>query len=368
MTDSHTPRRSPLIPAAAAVVALAAIAGGLLALRSSLVASQSPSTAPVATPTRDQFLARADLAMSDSDWGLAESVLREAISIYDRDQELRLKLADVLRTRANAAAWQQGDTSTDSARADSSDEARQQADSIRSRKDSEDAYAQLLAALDIGPSTPDLEFRAGLLASEADMPQQAIAHFESARRQAPTNAEYVLYLAQAQLATSQTPAAKASLLATVNLDPDSAIAWGTLADIFLRENKPDLAIENIRRARALQPDVTLWRLVEARALKRRGDAEEALQLLIALPPPEQRDTPVLTLMAECYAYLARPHDAADLYGSASDARPKDAALALEAAQWYDRAGDRNRALHYADHAAMLGNQDATLLAVELRGG
>lgn len=335
MTDSSAPRRWPLRPLTAVLIGLVAIVGAFTVLRSALRAGgTSPSARPVVTPTRDEFIARAGDAMRDSAWGQAEAILNEAISIYDRDQDLRLQLADVLRKDSRSAL----------------------------------AYDQVAAALAIGPQSAELHFRAGLLASESDQHAKAIEHFTAARAAAPTNAEYVLYLAQAQIAADQIPEAKVSLLATVHIDPDSAIAWGTLADIFLQENKPDLAIENIRKARALQPDLTLWRLVEARALKRKGQPEEALQLLIAIPGPEQRDSPVLSLMAECYALLGRPHDAADRYGAASDARPTDAALALEAAEWYKRAGDNDRALHYADNAAMLGNPDASALALELRGG
>lgn len=356
---------------ACGVAAALAVVGGVLAV-DAMNASRRLSSErdPGVAPTREAFLLRAEAAMSDSDWGLAEVVLREAISIYDRDQDLRLRLADVLRTRANAAAWQRGDVTTDAVMSGGGDpeRVRQSADAIRSREDSADAYGQLVAALDIGPRTADIEFRAGLLASEAQMPRKAIEHFQAARSAAPNHAEYAVYLAQAQLATNQASAAKASLVAAVNIDPDSAIAWGTLAEIFLRENKPDLAIENIRKARRIQPDLTLWRLVEARALKRRGDAEEAIQLLIALPAPEQRDGPVLSLLAECFAYLGRPRDAADRYGAASDVRPRDAALALEAARWYQRVDDIEKARTYADRASMLGNTDARTLAAELRGG
>ncbi len=365
---SDTPRKFPLV---LVLVAVLALVGGFTVLRSALRANQNAGGTPsVVTPTREEFITQAGDAMRDQAWGEAQAILQEAIGIYDQDQELRLQLADVLRSRATTASWQreaQGvrgagvvDSGAEAARLDAEAAAR--------RQDSVDAYEQLVAALRIGPPTPEIEFRAGLLASEIDDHAKAIEHYNAARTGAPTNSEYVLYLAQAQRAAGQRPAAKVTLLACVNLDPDNAIAWGTLADMFLEENKADLAIENIRKARAIQPDVTLWRLVEARALKRRGDAEEALQLLIALPDAEKHEPQVLALITECYAYLGRPMDAAHAFGAASDARPTDAALALEAAQRYRRAGDPQRALHYANNASMLGNLEAQTLAVELRGG
>lgn len=309
------------------------IGGGTLAVIA-MSGRQSPQgSGPVETPTRERFLVRVDEAMRGSDWAGAEAILLEAVAIYDQDQDLRLQLSDVLRKRS----------------------------------DSDGAYAQVLAALQIGPATPEIEFRAGLLASESERREAALEHFQAARGGSPTNAEYALYLAQAHLALNQVEQAKATLVATVHLDPESATAWGTLGEIFLRENKVEMAIENVRRARALQPEVAVWRLVEARALKRQGEAEEALQLLLGLPGPEQRDGPVLALIAECYALLGRPAEAAARYGAASDVRPTDARLALEAAEWFRRLPDLERARYYADRAAMLGDAAGAALAAELRG-
>lgn len=364
---SDRPFKFPLVPVLIAVIA---IAGGITVLRSALRANQGQNNSgPVRTPTREEFLASAGDAMRDQAWGQAETILEEAIGIYDQDQDLRLQLADVLRSRATAASWQREAQGVQGAGVVSAttEAERAEAETLARRQDSLDAYEQLVIALRIGPATPEVEFRAGLLASEIKDHDKAIEHFTAARTGAPTNSEYVLYLAQAQLAAGQRTAAKATLLACVNLDPENAIAWGTLADVFLQENKLDMAIDNVRKARALQPDVTLWRLIEARALKRRNDAEEALQLLIALPDADRHEPQVVDLVVECYAFLGRPMDAARAVGAASDFHPTNPTLALDAAQWFRRAGDAQTALRYASNAAMLGNPEAQALVSELGG-
>lgn len=369
-----TPRTSGRLVAGlgVGVIAILAIVGGVLAVQGMNQARQNqPDSLNTQTPTRDAYLARVSEAMRNSSWREAEAILREAITIYQGDQDLHLQLADVLRTRATAAAWHEQDTlpsgsgAVDPANTESARAAREAA---ARRQDAIDAYEQVLIALDIGPRTADVEFRAGLLASESGQPEAAIEHFQAARAADATNADYPLYLAQSQLATGEVLAAKASLLAAVNLDPDNATAWGTFAEIALRENSLDLALQHVRKARALQPDNTVWRLIEARTLKRQGHAEEALLVLTALPAPEQRDAPVLSLIAECYALLGRLGDAANRYADASDRRATDPALARQAAEWLRRAGELDRAAQYADRAAMLGDPAGAALATELRGG
>lgn len=342
---SRRPGRTFVVAAAGLGAAIALAGGGVAIYMINAAREKDGSGSAAVTPSRQAFLDRAGEAIRNSSWGEAEAVLREAVAIYDRDQEIRLQLADVLRSRASAASWHGESDDTVST------------DVVRRRKDSAEAYEQILAALDIGPRTPEIEFRAGLLASEAEQRARAIEHFYAARAGNMRSGEYALYLAQAQLGDGRIVDAKVSLLAAVNLDPENAVAWGTLGEIYLRENKPSIAIENLRRAREIQPGVTLWRLVEARALKRMGQDEEALQLLIALPPQEQRDPPVLSLIAECYSLLGRPQEAAERYGAASDSRPTDAALAVEAARWFIRTGQEGRARRYAERAALLGSDD-----------
>jgi tetratricopeptide (TPR) repeat protein len=180
-----------------------------------------------------------------------------------------------------------------------------------------------------------------------------------------TTPTYPLYLALIQVKLEQIPEAKKNLLLAATLDPDQAVAWGTLADLWLRESSVDLCLQHIARARELQPEYTPWRLIEARALKRKGDARAALELLVPLDPSERRQEHVLRLIGECYGMLKRPADAAAAYADAATADPTNGGLAYETALWFERAGDTTHALEWADRARMLGHAEAAELVTKL---
>lgn len=263
--------------------------------------------------------------------GKAEVVLREAVLRHAEDQELRVAFGETLMALRNFP----------------------------------EAYEQYVAALAIGPRDPGVEFAAGTLASQIGKPDRALEHYAAAQAADPKNADYPLYLAQVQLNQNQIDAAKANLMLAARLDPERAIVWGTLAEIAVRENKVNIALQHVARARELQPKVGTWRVIEARALKRKGDVEPALLVLKGMDVAERRQEPVLRLIAECYGMLDRPADAAAAYADASDAAVRDGALAHEAATWFARAGDTERATFYALRAKQNGEAQAAKLLERL---
>ncbi|NUQ68694.1 MAG: tetratricopeptide repeat protein [Phycisphaerales bacterium] len=230
----------------------------------------------------------------------------------------------------------------------------------------QEAYDHHLTALAIGPRTPEVELTAGTLASMLGKPERAIEHYGAVLAAQPSNARAALLLAQVQIKVGQIDEAKKNLLIAGNLQPDTAIVWGTLADLALRENKTGMAKQHIARARQLEPRVTLWRLIEARALRRENRPEEALHLLIGLDEAEKREPGVLQLMSECYGLLERPGDAADLYVAAAKSDPMRGDWAYEAALWLSRAGRRDEALPFAERASMMGVQGAAALFESLK--
>ena len=232
----------------------------------------------------------------------------------------------------------------------------------------EEAYREYEAALACGAEGAATHFAAGTVASMAGLPDRAVEHFAAAQAADPTKADYPLYLAQVQLRQGDVQRAKVNLLLAARLDEGRAVAWGTLAEVALRENKPDLALQHVARAREIEPRVTAWRVVEARALNRLGDPERALLALRGVEGADARSLPVLRLMGECYGLLGRPADAAREFAQASDARPGDAEMAFEAAVWLERAQDAKSAVRYANRAAELGHTGAKEMAARLGGG
>jgi len=231
----------------------------------------------------------------------------------------------------------------------------------------QDAYTAFQAAIATGDPSAPLHFSTGVVASELGKPEEAEQHFLFAQQLDAGNPQYPLYLAAVERSLNKLEAAKVALLRAVKLKPDLAEAWGQLADIALQENKLSLARQHIRRARQAQPGAVVWRLVEARILRRDNAPEEAARLLMALKRDEILDNPaVLEELARCYGMLRRPGEAAQLYADAVERRPDDAALLRETALWYERAGVNDAAMVYASRAARLGDEASARLLERLQ--
>ncbi|MEX2080886.1 MAG: tetratricopeptide repeat protein [Dehalococcoidia bacterium] len=308
-------------PSALVTLIILLLAGGLIAI---LVAwnkagGLSPSTANGQShrvPAHIAIKTALDAAhhhLRQNEATKAEAILRDAVGLYPADQELRIAFGESLMALRTFPA----------------------------------AYEQYVAALAIGPRTAEVEFTAGTLANSIGKPDRSVEHYAAAQRADPKNPAYPLYLAQVQLKRNETEAAKVNLMLAARLDPESAIAWGTLADVALRENNVNIALQHVAKARELQPNVGAWRMVEARALKRKGDVEPALLVLAGLTAAEKREPLVLSLLGECFGMANRPAEAGNVYADASDTKPDDANLAYEAAAWFARAEQTDKAMVFA---------------------
>lgn len=330
------------------VLAFALVGGGVFVLRQSLrVGPAGGAGGPAAggggsaaaqpvTPVA-KLLDDARAAMSEQRFGAAEAILAKAAEAYPEDQQVRLALAQNLVTQ----------------------------------KKFKEAYANYEAAIALGPKSaagqagvgdPKLHFEAGTVANEAGYVERAEEHYSMAQSGDPAEPRYPLYLAMMQIKLGKDNAALASLIRATKLNPDLAIAWGTLGELALKENQLGLAMQHVEKARRLEPEGARWRVVEARILKRRaqeGDVERALQLLLSLDKADRSTPEVLRATGECYGLLQRPGDAAYMYAEAAKLRPDDADTAYQAALWYQRAGNEPEALRFGKIAQELLEKKAT---------
>lgn len=241
-----------------------------------------------------------------------------------------------------------------------------------------DAYKQYEAAISLGasanktaaqtqrdPVQAQLHFEAGTAANMAQVPDRAEEHYWMAQSLDAAEPRYPLYLAMIQIRKGDDAAAAASLARTVKVNPDMAEAWGTMAELELKKNQLSLAGQHVEKARTLQPQVSRWRIVQARILNRQGDAKEAAAILAALPAADRMNKSVLTLRSESFGLLSRPMEAAAMYEEALGKSPSDAELAYQAALWYQRANMKEKAVELAKRAAMLGHEGAKELAASL---
>lgn len=316
----------------AAIVGLFAVAAFVV------VQALRPAPAPVdagevraSSASLDEILNAAATLKRDGAFNKAETLLREAISRHVAEQRLYVEYAEVLvATRREKEAYEQ--------------------------------YEKALAAAD---GTHAIHLAAGSVASMIGRLDRAAEHFAAAQQADKTDWRAPLFLAQVQIKLSQNAEAMKNLMLAVNLKPDAAIAWGSLAELELRDNKLPLAVQHVAKARELEPASTVWRVLEARILKRENKPDEALALLAGLDAAQRLEPGVLATMAECLGMLSRPRDAAKLYAEASQAQPLRGDLAMQAAQWHERAGDKAAALVFAKRAADAGEEHAADLVAKL---
>ena len=98
--------------------------------------------------------------------------------------------------------------------------------------------------------------------------------------------------------------------------------------------------------------------MEARALKRMRETQQAVDLLTALPMEQAIVPETVTLLAECLGALGRIDDAAARVMDAADRQPTNAELRYEAALWLQRAGQMDEAIEWATQAAGMGHERA----------
>ena len=330
----HTPTASrfPVQVAIVGLLFVVAVGAVVLALRNP---GPAPAIAGTTGKSLDDILNAVLVLKRDSENAKAEAILRQAVLEHPGEQRLFIEYAEVLGAMGRT----------------------------------EESLANYDKALAIGPRDAPLEFAAGTTASMLGKLDQAEAHYAAAQAADKTDWKAPLFLAQIQLKLNtpeKTEEAKKNLLIAANLKPDAATPWGTLADIALRDNKPSLALQHVAKARELEPRVTLWRVIQARALKRENKPEEALNVLIGLDDAQRREPGVLQTMAECYGMLNRPKDAAALYTRASDKDISNGPWALEAGLWLEKSGEKDRALIYATRAAGESTPGADELLARLR--
>ncbi len=310
--------------AAGVVAAAIAIAVTLLSRNEAARAETRARDAAVASAAQaDALLGVARDAVRSGSPERAVAILKQAVAEHPADEELRLALAELLLRTGDARG----------------------------------SLEQYEAVLTGGADQPaEVWYAAGAVARVAGQADRAVALLERAVEGEPGSATYAVALGQARLAVGDAEGAKADLVRAGALDGSIALVWGTLAEIHLRENSPGLARDLAKRARELEPGVGAWRVIEARALNRLGEPEGALAVLGALSPKERRTGGVLTTIGQSYGLLERPADAGEEYAQAWRAEPGRVELAYEAALWFERAGEAERARDLA-RAAVAGGEE-----------
>lgn len=285
---------------------------------------EDPETGIAEMESIEEILGAVQVYVRNEDYDSAQQVLQSAVASYPADQELRYALGDLYLLTNQAAP----------------------------------AYEQYLAGIEIGPESWNAHFTAGTIANTIGNPEIALGHYNAAMRLDPSNPETPLYLAAIQQKLNKLDEAKASLALAGKMNPSDTRIYAMRAEIAMRENKATIALDQIRKAREIEPNDLGLILIEARALKRLRMTEDAIELLMALPMDQAMSPDAVILLAECLGSVGRFDDAASRVMDAADRQPENGALRFEAALWLQRAGRADEAVVWAEQAAKLGESRA----------
>lgn len=276
------------------------------------------------TESIEEILGAVQVYVQNEQFAQATTVLEHAAGQYRDDQELQLSLGDLYM--------------------------------IQERY--EDAYIAFVSAIAIGPASAKAEFTAGTLANMLNQLEAAEMHFGLAMRIDSQNPDTPMFLAAVQMKMNKLTEAKKNLAIAGKMAPGSSRVFAMRSEVAMRENKPRIALEQIRKARVIEPDVLAWLLAEAKVLKRAGQAEEALGLMASLGQEEREILEVAYLLAECYGMLGRAGDSASFLMDIYPKHKGDGRLAFEIALWLDRSGEDAGAMEWAQRAAGFGHPSA----------
>lgn len=182
-----------------------------------------------------------------------------------------------------------------------------------------DAADQALhVVLERAPAHPHaLHFR-GMILHQKGRTAEAIEHLERAITVAPADRDVRNNLANLYLTVGRAAAGEAALREVLVTWPTFAPARFNLGVLLARTGRHDAAVDELRRAAAIAPDVDTWMELGGAllALRRHAEAVEALRRARALRPD---DPAVKRRLSRAYFHLV----------DELDRRPSEPAVALE---------------------------------------
>jgi len=156
------------------------------------------------------------------------------------------------------------------------------------------AETRLEAALKIYSS--DLAFLElmGITKLNLKKPKDAIKFLKKALVKAPKNVGIHLNLAAAHMMLEALPAAQATILKALKLDPRSADAWMMQGDIHTKKDRTDKAVECYKKAVNAQPDGLKFNIKLLMLLETLNKIEE-LEIQLEVFERSVSDHPIVTL-------------------------------------------------------------------------
>lgn len=359
------------------------------------LAEQTVATRPGFVPGRKIL---AILLLKEGKAGRAEELLQPIVLRRADDIEAKELLARALVAQerwAEAAHWLKDMASSREA---SKEELVRAGSVFLAAGDEAEGAGFLEKALEIDRADPiaNKALVAGLI--ELDRNSSALAAAERYRALRPNETESSNLLGAALLAAGEREKALAMYRETLNADPVNSEASGILASYALLDEKPDLALEYVERGLSDSPDdATLLQLraqialldqdmskavemlehahkanpaltgprVElARLLLRQGKLEDALELVIELPP--ESGSPMLRVRAQAHYRLNRLVEAKEDLTALISTEPRFLDAYKSLALVYEGLGDQSGLRRTLDQILRIAPTDSETLLAKAR--
>ena len=221
------------------------------------------------------------------------------------------------------------------------------------RGDFSEAYDQFQHSLELDGEQAEIHLVAGSIAYQLKRFDRAKHHYSMAIGLNASKPTYRLHLARVHLQLNQLDEARDLIFEALNLDSSLHMAYGLLADVYLKQNKTQLALTQIQRAIDHVQSGTRQILVhyirkKAFVLRRDNRPGDALVILQNLHPDEQTEPLVIEDMALCWSMTGQFDKAAEQYDHALADNLTDSLLLIGAARWHIKAGHHQIARKLVD--------------------
>jgi tetratricopeptide (TPR) repeat protein len=245
------------------------------------------------------------------------------------------------------------------ARASAADAAGRRDDAASARRSAADAYVVASAR---APDDAALADAAGLVLDAAGDRAGALAHYDRAIALAPRHIRYRLHRGQLHLRTGDLVLARADADAMREAAPNEPWGHGLAADIAIAQEDIATATAAAARAIELAPQEASFRLLLARAHRKGGRADQAIESLVGLPLTERATEAMAFELAAAWTALGRHDKAAETWGDVYRANPGLGSLrsVVEAGLAAAKAGDLRQAAAWRDTAQLLAPEDPRL--------
>ena len=215
------------------------------------------------------------------------------------------------------------------------------------------AAAAYSRAVELNPPSAGLLNAAGVAAQSAGDPTSAVGFFGRAAGLDPSNPQHPLFAGLALLQLGQLEKSRAALETARTLDPKSPWPVSGLSGIALTSGDAQAALALAREARVLDPRNDELRVPEAKALRKLGQHQEVLTLLLALPPQARMTEAMVWEISAAHESLGDRPAAAQAWGKWAEFSGSAEAAADAVRRWTE-AGDPIQAATWRQVARQRG--------------